>query len=292
MNYIIKNEYYEATISSLGAELISLKNASGKELMWQSPSKEIWSKHAPLLFPVAGRLKDGCYTYQGAKYFMGIHGFISKTEFSDVAFSESKIRLTTRANAETLKVYPFNFEFSVEYSLTADTLKAEVTVTNLDEKVMPYSFGWHPAFMLLPENGIDIGSYSLFFGDGVESISWMPLAGPNAHKILPDFKTPGGKYVFDEKQIYEQDTMIFSDVPTSLRLSSKNGCVLDMSWSENTPYLCIWKWPTREANYICLEPWSALPQDGAVDECFDTRPMNRLLPSSSEIFYTTYKFTV
>ena len=36
MNYVLKNNYYEATISTNGAEMISLKNKDGRELLWQN----------------------------------------------------------------------------------------------------------------------------------------------------------------------------------------------------------------------------------------------------------------
>ena len=42
-----------ATISAHGAELCSLKNAAGLELLWQAGPQ--WPRHAPLLFPIVGR---------------------------------------------------------------------------------------------------------------------------------------------------------------------------------------------------------------------------------------------
>ena len=59
MNYTLKNELYEMTVSTLGAEMVSLKSKSGRELLWQNTLGEGWSNHAPLLFPFCGRLKDG-----------------------------------------------------------------------------------------------------------------------------------------------------------------------------------------------------------------------------------------
>lgn len=293
MNYTISNEFYTATISDMGAELISLKHCSGKELMWQSPSDEFWGKHAPLLFPIAGRIKDGKYTYAGKTYEMSAHGFISRTCFEVANKSEDSITLVAKASEETLAQYPFEFEFSACYSLSGDTLNATVTVKNESGEVMPFTFGWHPAFMLPRDENTDIEDYFVDFGKDVSSIEWRALInGPFTTRVAVKYDLEDGKYVLNEKQIYENDTMIFSSVPSSIKLSNGKGYILDMSWSDNTPYLCIWKEPKHEASFICIEPWSGLPQNGVVDECFETRPMKRLQPGTSESFSTSYKFTV
>lgn len=293
MNYKISNEFYTATVSDKGAELISLKHCSGTEIMWQSPSDSFWSKHAPLLFPIAGRIKDCKYTALGKSYEMKAHGFISKVTFEAVKQDEKSVTLMAKASEETLAQYPFEFEFTVCYALSGDTLNATVTVKNESSEVMPFTFGWHPGFMLPRDGATDIEDYFIDFGEGVKSVEWTPLInGPFARTYSEAFALNNGKYALNEKQIYENDTMIFSSVPNSATLSNGKNYNLELSWSENSPYLCVWKEPSHEAPFICLEPWSGLPQDGIVDECFDTRPMRRLQPGESESFSTSYKFTV
>ena len=44
-----------ATINVQGAELCSLR-AAGAEYMWQAGP--VWPRHAPVLFPIVGRLPD------------------------------------------------------------------------------------------------------------------------------------------------------------------------------------------------------------------------------------------
>ena len=81
-NCTIKNEYYTITVSTLGAELISVRSADGYEFMWQNESGKYWDSHAPLLFPACGRLLNQKYTYRGKEYEMGLHGFIKDFEFA------------------------------------------------------------------------------------------------------------------------------------------------------------------------------------------------------------------
>jgi galactose mutarotase-like enzyme len=63
----------EATVKAHGAELCSLKDAQGAELIWQAGAA--WPRHAPLLFPIVGRLKNDALRHRGKTYPMTQHGF-------------------------------------------------------------------------------------------------------------------------------------------------------------------------------------------------------------------------
>ncbi|MBQ4071429.1 MAG: aldose 1-epimerase family protein [Clostridia bacterium] len=295
MNYTIKNNSYTATVSSVGAELISLvSNKDGRELIWQSPSDKYWSKHAPLLFPVAGRLKDSKYTAGGVEYSMSAHGFISKKTFVLKEESDSTLTLVCCADEDTLSVYPFKFRLEVTYTLTESGIDASVTVRNEGDRLMPYTFGWHPGFALPTEDGQDIEDYRLRFADEVRSAKWTPLQHVCfARPYAEDYPLKDGEYVLSESEIYANDTMIFDSVGNSLTLYAVgHPYSLNLSWSDNCPYLCVWKEPANGAKFICLEPWSGLPGDGETDENFDTRAMKRLSPDESESFLLSMSFTV
>lgn len=293
MKYTISNEYYTATVSSVGAELISVITAGGTELMWQSTSEEFWSKHSPLLFPVCGRLKDKKYTYRGTEYNMMPHGFINGVEFSVKELLDKKVTLVARASEETLAQYPFDFEFTASYELDGRTVKCSVTVKNNDGKVMPYMFGWHPGFALMTDGGQDINDYAIDFG-GINEASWIPLQNVAfARPYGESYALPGGKYTLCESEIYKNDTMIFTDIPTRVKLSAENHPYeLALEWSDNLPYLCVWKTDNNAAKFICLEPWTGTPADGETDECFDDRKMERLSPGESAHFTYNFTFTV
>ena len=51
----IKNDQLTLEISSLGAELQSIKDANGNEYLWDGDAK-YWGKRSPLLFPIVGGL--------------------------------------------------------------------------------------------------------------------------------------------------------------------------------------------------------------------------------------------
>ena len=292
MNYIIKNDLYTATITDAGAELISLKTADGKELIWNSKSDKHWSKHAPLLFPVCGRLKDSKYSYDGVTYDLGTHGFAMKRTFSVVKACESEIVMQITSDSETRKIYPFDFTLSAIYALTDKGLTFSAVVENKSDVPLPYMFGWHPGFTLFTDGGQDIEDYCLEFSN-VEELEWIPLQNVVfASPVSKPYPIKNSKLQIVEKEIYENDTLIFKGHNNALKLYAKNHpYTLSMSWSDNMPFLCIWKDPDNAAKYICLEPWSGVPNDGFADENFNTRKMERLAPGKKEEYSYSLEFS-
>lgn len=58
MAAVLKNKFLTVTIDELGAELTSVKSNDDQiEYVWQA-DPQIWGRHAPVLFPFVGRLKD------------------------------------------------------------------------------------------------------------------------------------------------------------------------------------------------------------------------------------------
>ena len=64
MTVTLRNALLTVEIDDLGAQLCSVQNAQGTEYIWQA-DPAIWGRHAPLLFPVIGRLRDGQYIHRG-----------------------------------------------------------------------------------------------------------------------------------------------------------------------------------------------------------------------------------
>lgn len=66
----LKNEYLQVEINELGAELTSVRSLENDlEYIWRA-DKKIWGRHAPILFPIVGRLKDDHYEYKGTAQAM------------------------------------------------------------------------------------------------------------------------------------------------------------------------------------------------------------------------------
>ena len=292
MEYTLKNEFYEATVSTLGAELTSLKNKDGRELLWHNPETSGWQRHAPLLFPFCGRLKDSEFIYRGKAYPMTIHGFASTTEFTVKAVSEREIVLVMKSDEITREIFPFDFLFTAVYSLEGDRVNLKVTVENTGSEILPYVFGWHPGFNLPTEDGQDINDYAVKL-DGRSEVKRIlfksDLSIPSTEVSYP---LQNGEYRLSEKEIYEVDTMVFRNVGTKVKLYAEgHPFLLDMSWSDNLDVLCIWKMPKSDAKYICLEPWTHHTARGERSNDIEVRPMIRLESGKSESYEYTLKFS-
>ena len=290
MNYIIKNGDMSFTISTLGAELISAKNASGDEFIWQA-NPDFWSDHAPLLFPVCGRLKGFYYMYKGKRYDMGIHGFLRHLEFKVVSSSDTQITLSVSENEETLKQYPFKFTVTVTYKAENCTLLSTYTVKNDSEELMPFAFGLHPGFNVFTEGGITVNDYRVIF-DKSAALRRTPLSEyPNGPEFLPT-EFENGALKIDNDAIAAIDTIVLKNVGTHTRLvCDKSNHEIEMSFSENLPLYCIWKNPSMEAQYLCLEPWTTEPARYVDEEDLSTRKnMIPLASGKSESFFCNFTF--
>ena len=145
MIYTLKNNEIEVKVNSLGAELVSVVSKSGFEYIWQGAQ---WPKHAPVLFPICGSLRDEKYVFNAREYHIGKHGFAKFYDFELKESSDTHVTLELASNEETLAVYPFEFSLSARFSIEGNALSVVFTLDNTGKIIMPYMFGWHPAFNL------------------------------------------------------------------------------------------------------------------------------------------------
>ena len=291
MNYVLKNEYYEATVASRGAEIISLKNASGRELLWQNTTGKGWSDHAPILFPLCGNIKDKKAIYKGKSYDIAQHGFAKKSEFLLIEKTDSKIVFELGANEATKAEYPFDFILNVTYELCGDTLVFSSTVKNTGDDVLPYSFGWHPGFMLPCDDGQDIEDYALKF-DNKKEVTWVHFYNDfdKANDYIP-YPLENSEYKLCEEEIYKNDTMVFLGTGNKTTLKADgHPFELDVTWTENIPVLCIWKAANHDSKFVCIEPWTHDTIRGVTSNHWEERKAHRLNPGEKEDFKYTLKF--
>jgi galactose mutarotase-like enzyme len=203
-----------------------------------------------------------------------------------VSVEETKLVLKASSNEETKKIYPFDFTLTATYELIENRILFSVNIKNESDELLPHMFGWHPGFLLPTDDGQKIEDYIISFEGGLGKISWTPLQhGCFARPYAEDYITPNGAYRLCEEEIYKNDTMIFSDCGNSIKLFAEGKPFeIYMKWTENLPYICVWKEPVSEANFICLEPWSGTPNDGETEENFETRKMERLAPKSEAVY--------
>lgn len=246
----ISNKYLTAEISTLGAELKSLRHC-GEEWLW-SGDKAVWSGQAPILFPICGALSNDKFIYENREYFLPKHGFIRRLEFEIEKADKTSATFLFVSNKETRKIYPFDFEFRASFSLCESSLSVCFCVKNTGHRPMPYALGSHEAYSC--PHGIE--EWSVEFEKREEFKRIKPCGSLLTHEKEQFAK---GGYSFDLKNEYFYDDAIILEDIVSRKLCLKNRRTsqrIDIDFCGND-YLLIWTKPCAE--FICIEPWSALP---------------------------------
>ena len=241
----------EIKSSKHGAELTSIK-LNGIEKLHQGSEildetgKPYWGRHAPILFPIVGKLKDNKTQINGNICEMTQHGFARDMDFEELGNNKYLLK----SNPETLKKYPFKFELYVEYLIKENELTTQYTVINKDENEMLFGLGGHPAFIC----DYSSGDYELEFGDKEKSIEFYKLQDgliktESITSILEDNKIKLNKDIFNE------DAIIMKNISSNkviLKNKKENKTELEFNF-EGFPYLAIWS--KKGAPFVCIEPW-------------------------------------
>ena len=252
----ISNETLSVSIATMGAELQNIYNKqTGIEYLWDA-NPNFWPKRSPVLFPVIGGLKDGSYTHDGRTYHFNRHGFARESEFTVEQQTETSVTLVLETSSETLQLYPFQFKFSITYSLSDDELKNTYLIENKGIVPLLFSVGAHPAFRVPLVEGEDFTDYYLAFNE-LENTGVYPILGDGliANSSVPFFNST--KELPLKKELFYKDALIFKELKSTaisiLSKKSKHG--LTYSY-ENFPYMGIWN--AKDADFVCIEPWCGL----------------------------------
>ena len=276
MIYTIKNELLTVEISSLGAELQSIKTNDGCEYLYQG-NPEFWSGRAPIMFPICGRFYSGKYTYLGKEYEMGSHGFARHSEFEMTSYNEDAVTLTLTENEETKKSYPFNFRFDVTFSLKGNKLFVDYKVTNTDQKTLIFALGGHPAFNVPISDGLKFEDYSVEFDTPCDAIK-VELSKACFCTYEDKIYTQGGtKTINLTHDLFDNDAIFLYNVPKKITLSSPLDTRAVTVRFDKMKYVGLWHATGKAAPYVCIEPWNSIPsKDGEVDNLLTKREMIHL----------------
>ena len=242
----ISNSNLTAQIKHLGAELFSLKNNQNKEYIWEG-NPSFWGKHSPILFPIVGTLKNNSYLYNEKEYPLNRHGFAREMEFELIEKSEESATFSLISTLETKKVYPFDFELQICYSLKDNKLNIDYKVINKNDFIMPFAIGAHPAFAL-PGN---FEEYSLEFQQD-EILKYYlleeGLISNNSNELKLDNSQLGLNY-----KLFEKDALVFKTLKSkSITIFKNTNPILKVNFTD-FPNLGIWT--VVNAPFLCIEPW-------------------------------------
>ena len=256
MIFSAENDFLKITVDSRGAELVSFfSNRLQKEFLWNGDPR-FWQRRSPLLFPIVGRLKDDKYKIGDLFFTLKQHGFARDSVFSVEEISAQRLSFWLQENEETLKIYPFKYSLKIVYEIKGNELMIEAKIKNRGNEKMPFSLGFHPAFVCPFEKEEKIDEYFLIFEkeekcerlyleEGLitkKEIFWLK------DRILPL-----------SENLFANDAIILNK-PLSkkvvLQRKDFRSAKIEVDFEEFN-YLGLWK--KKEARFVCIEPWNGLP---------------------------------
>jgi len=278
--HTLKHDDLTATIKAHGAEMCSLKHADGTEFVWQAGPA--WQRHAPLLFPIVGRLANDEMRHFGKTYRMTQHGFARDSRFMWVARSESRCALMLEDSDATRALYPFAFRLTAAYALDAGGLDLTLTIVNPGKEILPVSLGGHPAFNWPLQPGVAKESYALTFTNEEPS----PVRRVEGGLLLAETDpSPVRDTVLPlSEALFASDAVILDPVNShAVRYARTDGTGpwLKMSW-RGFRELGVWSKPSG-APFLCIEPWRGYASPKGFDGEFADKPgLMHIAPGAEE----------
>lgn len=255
MQYQISNNFVTACVKELGAELFSLKrNGVDLEYIWQADN-EYWGRHAPILFPIVGKLLDDEYIYKDKTYKMNQHGFARDMKFDLVEEKKNYLCFKLQQTSQTLEKYPFDFELFISYKLIENSLKISYKVINRSTETMPFSIGAHPAFNWPLGNERKSECYFRF--EDTDYLQRYPLTKDGISSSKEEVELLDER-LFLNKKIFKNDAIVISDLENKsiLYKNCTNDKYVRVDFND-FEYLGLWSKPSG-ASFVCIEPWHGI----------------------------------
>lgn len=260
--YTLENDVLKVEVNSLGSELWSIfDKRDNTEHLWQG-DKSIWPRRAPNLFPICGNLKEGKTIINGQEYSMPLHGFLRDYEHKLVSYTENAIRFHFEQNEQTLKMFPFNFSVDTIFTIDNNKLVQSFLVENNSASVMPFSIGYHTAYMCPFDSEHSIQDYELLF---------------QKNETLQKFETKnlvvtGKKIMLDKQDRIQLGDNLFNDSNPNFAFSEFSSKWLKIREKSTNravridikgfPAVVLWSVQDK-IPFVCVEPWYGMfePED-------------------------------
>ena len=286
MEITLTNTFFQAIVSSQGAQLLSFKNLStGVEHIWNGNPK-VWKFRAPILFPIVGRLKEGFYQWQGRQYLLANHGFARDLEHTLVESSATRVLWRLTDCEYTRKLFPWPFVLETEYRLEGSTLVFCTTVINSGQEELNFSIGSHtglvypwsgstkddfalrfeqdevPDFVQVSSDGFPVGSWQA--KENSQKKSFVPQTSPYPHIKSGQIKLQDG--LFASGHIL---TNVESRWVALVNTTTGQGIKVNTA---DYPYVVLWQSPSADHPFVCIEPWYGLPDLAQTNHRWEEKP--------------------
>ncbi|THV15556.1 aldose 1-epimerase family protein [Rhizobium rhizophilum] len=279
----IENPELAVEISTLGAEMQSLKTVDGRDWLWNGDAAW-WTGRSPILFPIVGKTPGDQLAINGTNYPMAQHGIARRRDFAIVEQTATSCRHELASSPQTREVYPFDFRLTLEHRLDGGRLSVTATVENTGDTPLPFGIGFHPAF-LWPLPGAEGKPHAVILDNGAEP-GVVQLEDGLIGKTLPNSPFKAGRLELAHS-LFDKDALIFPEgAGTGLTYAAEGGPSLAFTF-ENLPNIALWQKPG--APFLCIEPWHGMAAHAGGTAELVERPYTVALAAGDEM---RFGFTV
>lgn len=283
-----------AKVDAHGAQLSSL-TLDGREYLWQADPRW-WGKHAPILFPIVGSIRDDEASSAAGTCHLGRHGLARDYDHELVENTGSTVTYRLDSTDETLAKYPYPFRLEMTYALEGPaTLAQTFSVTNTGTREMPFFLGGHPAFNVPVVPGERFEDYELRF-----TRPWTESSPVIADGGLLDYEslTP----LFEDADrlalahgLFAKDAIVLTGVPDdTLEMVGPSGHGVRVDFA-GFDHVGVWSAePAKdgaECPFVAIEPWCGTATRTDEDDVLEHK-QNLLVAHPGETITRTFRVTL
>ncbi|WP_295558198.1 aldose 1-epimerase family protein [uncultured Hyphomicrobium sp.] len=266
-----------AEINPLGAELWTLRDGDGRDLLWTGDAA-FWSGRAPILFPIVGTVAGDTYRVGDTAYTLPRHGFARRRRFAPVEARADRVTLRLTSDDETRAVYPFAFQLDLAFAASGARLDIAAELTNTGGGPLPASFGYHPAFLWPLPYGAARAEHRILF----EVAETASAHRPDAQGLIVPASRPAqldGRTLTLDDALFADGALVLTELKSrSLTYGAATGPHLRIT-APDTPHLGIWS--MRTAPFVCIEPWQGYADPAGFEgEIWDKPGIVRVEPGA------------
>jgi len=290
MIYSLENSSIKITASTHGGEIHSITSKNdGTDYLWDG-NPEYWKYHAPILFPIVGKVVDSKYRVDGKTYELPQHGLARTSEFKLISKTEYEITFELNYSEESLRVYPYKFSLRSTYRLEGKTVNVTYSVKNVDDKTIYFSIGTHPAFICPINQNESLEDCYLEFSE--EEISNRKVLTTEGYLSHDESEFLNSTDIIPlSKELFKDDALVFDNLKSDkITIKSRNSSKALTVDFNGFPYMGIWA-PKDGAPFVCIEPWFGHADYNDFDGEFGEKEGIISLELEKE-FSCTYKVTV
>lgn len=285
----LKNEYLTIKVAEMGAELQSIKDAQGKEYLWQA-DPNFWPRRSPILFPIVCSVENDTYYVEGKEYHLPRHGFARDMEFKLVNRTPERLTFALHESEETLKAYPYRFNLAISYRLDGNIIHVVWHVQNTDTKEIHFQIGGHPAFNVPGMKAGEALNGSLRL-DNKEPLDGLKSYIDGSHEMTEvPVEAENGIIEFSDNTFRYDSVKIHKCQTHQVELLNK-ARKPEVTIGYKAPVIAFWSPFGLNAPFVCIEPWYGLGDPRGYKGEFKDKPlMNHLQPGAS--FMTEYTIKI